>query len=180
MTYPTSRAFERFQAWHSINAKFAAVQLIAQLRQNVARQLQRLGAAHIEGCGTYDDHHMFSLEELQAAIGCGHGRDWCLLCSLAGVWACGTAPTVPEKRELCQTDQPLPMQGRCRGGTAQWADCCLLIACSKVPLGHGRFPAPPLLQAGRGAAAQWAVPPRVSHNDRERLCTADRPVCGGV
>lgn len=37
--------------------------------QNVARQLQRLGAAHIEGCGTYDDHHMFSLEELQAAIG---------------------------------------------------------------------------------------------------------------
>ncbi|KAI7843434.1 hypothetical protein COHA_002912 [Chlorella ohadii] len=37
--------------------------------ENVARQLQRLGAAHIEGCGTYDDHHMFSLEELHAAIG---------------------------------------------------------------------------------------------------------------
>lgn len=62
--------------------------MIPQLPQNVARQLQRLGAAHIEGCGTYDDHHMFSLEELHAAIGCGCGRDWRLPCSLAGVWAC--------------------------------------------------------------------------------------------
>lgn len=36
--------------------------------QTVERHLQRLGAAHIEGIGAYEDHHMFSLEELHAAI----------------------------------------------------------------------------------------------------------------
>ncbi|EFN57145.1 hypothetical protein CHLNCDRAFT_57362 [Chlorella variabilis] len=36
--------------------------------ETVERHLQRLGAAHVEGCGDYEDHHMFSLEELTAAI----------------------------------------------------------------------------------------------------------------
>lgn len=36
--------------------------------ETVQRHLQRLGAAHVEGCGEYEDHHMFSLEELTAAI----------------------------------------------------------------------------------------------------------------
>ncbi|KAI3434976.1 hypothetical protein D9Q98_003028 [Chlorella vulgaris] len=36
--------------------------------ETVALHLQRLGAAHVEGCGEYDDHHMFSLEELTTAI----------------------------------------------------------------------------------------------------------------
>ncbi|KAL4425261.1 hypothetical protein ABPG75_009277 [Micractinium tetrahymenae] len=37
--------------------------------ENVERHLQRLGAAHVEGCGEYEDHHMFGLEELIVAIG---------------------------------------------------------------------------------------------------------------
>ena len=36
--------------------------------QTVELHLQRLGAAHIEACGDYEDHHMFSLEEVSAAI----------------------------------------------------------------------------------------------------------------
>lgn len=36
--------------------------------QTVEAHLRRLGAVHIEGCGAYEDHHMFSLEDVQAAI----------------------------------------------------------------------------------------------------------------
>ena len=36
--------------------------------QTVENHLRRLGATHIEGCGAYEDHHMFSLEEVQEAI----------------------------------------------------------------------------------------------------------------
>lgn len=36
--------------------------------QTVERHLQRMGAKHVEGCGEYEDHHMFTLEELAAAI----------------------------------------------------------------------------------------------------------------
>ena len=34
----------------------------------VEDHLRRLGAAHVEGCGAFDDHHMFTFEEVQAAI----------------------------------------------------------------------------------------------------------------
>lgn len=48
--------------------------------QTVERHLQRQGAAHVEGCGAYEDHHMFSLEEIEAAIRCGRrgagARGW--------------------------------------------------------------------------------------------------------
>ena len=44
---------------------FAALPLALQ---TVELHLQRLGAAHIEACGDYEDHHMFSLEEVSAAI----------------------------------------------------------------------------------------------------------------
>jgi hypothetical protein len=37
-------------------------------RQTLERHLQRLGATHVEGCGSYEDHHMFALEELTDAI----------------------------------------------------------------------------------------------------------------
>ncbi|PSC77006.1 dolichol-phosphate mannosyltransferase subunit 1 [Micractinium conductrix] len=36
--------------------------------ETVERHLQRMGAKHVEGCGEYEDHHMFTLEELAAAI----------------------------------------------------------------------------------------------------------------
>lgn len=36
--------------------------------ENVEQHLQRLGAVHVEGCGAYEDHHMFSLEEVTAAV----------------------------------------------------------------------------------------------------------------
>ena len=33
----------------------------------VEAHLRRMGAQHVEGCGAYEDHHMFTLEELQRA-----------------------------------------------------------------------------------------------------------------
>ncbi|GAB4818227.1 hypothetical protein N2152v2_005273 [Parachlorella kessleri] len=36
--------------------------------KTVENHLRRLGASHIEGCGANEDHHMFSLEEVQDAI----------------------------------------------------------------------------------------------------------------
>lgn len=51
--------------------------------QTVERHLQRLGAVHVEGCGDYEDHHMFSLEELQAAIRCGAPCCAALRCAAA-------------------------------------------------------------------------------------------------
>lgn len=41
----------------------------ALLRQTVESHLRRLGAAHVEGCGDWEDHHMFSLEEVQVSPG---------------------------------------------------------------------------------------------------------------
>eukprot|EP00887_Chlorella_sp_A99_P003699 scaffold7.g3699.t1 len=34
----------------------------------VEAHLRALGAAHVEGCGAFDDHHMFTLEDVRAAI----------------------------------------------------------------------------------------------------------------
>lgn len=41
---------------------------VSHSTQNVEQHLQRLGAVHVEGCGAYEDHHMFSLEEITAAV----------------------------------------------------------------------------------------------------------------
>ena len=37
--------------------------------QIVEQHLLRLGALHVEGCGKNEDHHMFSLEEVEEAVG---------------------------------------------------------------------------------------------------------------
>jgi predicted KAP-like P-loop ATPase len=34
----------------------------------VEEHLRRLGALHVEGCGAHEDHHMFSIEEVEEAV----------------------------------------------------------------------------------------------------------------
>lgn len=36
--------------------------------QIVEQHIRRLGALHVEGCGANEDHHMFSLEEVEQAV----------------------------------------------------------------------------------------------------------------
>lgn len=168
--------------------------------QNVEQHLQRLGAVHVEGCGAYEDHHMFSLEEVTAAIRCrvgcpgGWGARGCWgdgVCA-GRMWAEGLGtsaikrghpwlqlppggwwcprPLRPHLR-MRQGAAPGELQ-RPPGGLATWRFTGLL-----PPHPHPQTPTPiPHPQACGGLAAQRAVQARLPSHDRKGLCATDRPV----